>query len=158
MAAGAPRLYFGPRGSWDWAVQDLYARRELAGQRFPGLPVFLLGHSMGSFLARTYLIRYPGTVAGAILMGTGQMPPALVAAGRVLAAREARKVGDRHSSPLVNKLAFEAYNQKFAPNRTGYDWALRQHEERGPVSCGSPLRRGPHHRTLSGDAAGDRLH
>ena len=59
--------------------------------------------SMGSFLARTYLIRYPGTVAGAILMGTGQMPPALVAAGRVLAAREARKVGDRHSSPLVNK-------------------------------------------------------
>ena len=55
-------------------------------------------------------------------MGTGQMPPALVAAGRVLAAREARKVGDRHSSPLVNKLAFEAYNQKFAPNRTGYDW------------------------------------
>ena len=95
---------------------------ELAGQRFPGLPVFLLGHSMGSFLARTYLIRYPGTVAGAILMGTGQMPPALVAAGRVLAAREARKVGDRHSSPLVNKLAFEAYNQKFAPNRTGYDW------------------------------------
>ena len=122
VAAGAPRLYFGPRGSWDWAVQDLYARRELAGQRFPGLPVFLLGHSMGSFLARTYLIRYPGTVAGAILMGTGQMPPALVAAGRVLAAREARKVGDRHSSPLVNKLAFEAYNQKFAPNRTGYDW------------------------------------
>lgn len=122
VAAGAPRLYFGPRGSWDWAVQDLYARRELAGQRFPGLPVFLLGHSMGSFLARTYLIRYPGTVAGAILMGTGQMPPALVAAGRVLAAREARKVGDRHSSPLVNKLGFEAYNQKFAPNRTGYDW------------------------------------
>lgn len=122
VAAGAPRLYFGPRGSWDWAVQDLYARRELAGQRFPGLPVFLLGHSMGSFLARTYLIRYPGTVAGVILMGTGQMPPALVAAGRVLAAREARKVGDRHSSPLVNKLAFEAYNQKFAPNRTGYDW------------------------------------
>ena len=82
VAAGAPRLYFGPRGSWDWAVQDLYARRELAGQWFPGLPVFLLGHSMGSFLARTYLIRYPGTVAGAILMGTGQMPPALVAAGR----------------------------------------------------------------------------
>lgn len=31
-------------------------------------------------------------------------------------------MGDRHSSPLVNKLAFEAYNQKFAPNRTGYDW------------------------------------
>ena len=75
VAAGAPRLYFGPKGSWSWVVQDLYARRELAGRRYPGLPVFLLGHSMGSFLARTYLIRYPGTVAGAVLMGTGQMPP-----------------------------------------------------------------------------------
>ena len=73
VAAGAPRLYFGPRGSWDWVVQDLYTRRNLAGERYPGLPVFLLGHSMGSFLARTYLIRYPGTLAGAILMGTGQM-------------------------------------------------------------------------------------
>lgn len=122
VAAGAPRLYFGPRGSWDWVVQDLYTRRNLAGERYPGLPVFLLGHSMGSFLARTYLIRYPGTLAGAILMGTGQMAPAVVAAGRVLAAREAKKVGDTHPSPLVNKLAFEAYNQKFAPNRTAYDW------------------------------------
>ena len=59
VAAGAPRLYFGPKGSWDWVVQDLYARRELAGRRYPGLPVFLLGHSMGSFLTRTYLIRWP---------------------------------------------------------------------------------------------------
>ena len=45
VAAGAPRLYFGPRGSWDWVVQDLYTRRNLAGERYPGLPVFLLGHS-----------------------------------------------------------------------------------------------------------------
>ena len=103
VAAGAPRLYFGPRGSWDWVVEDLYARRELAGRRYPGLPVFLLGHSMGSFLARTYLIRYPGTVAGAILMGTGQMPPAVAAAARALAAKEARKVGDTRPSPLVNR-------------------------------------------------------
>lgn len=157
VAAGAPRLYFGPRGSWDWAVQDLYARRELAGQRFPGLPVFLLGHSMGSFLARTYLIRYPGTVAGAILMGTADAPGA-GGGGRVLAAREARKVGDRHSSPLVNKPGLRGIQPEICPQPHGIRLALRQHEERGPVSCGSPLRRGPHHRTLSGDAAGDRLH
>ena len=78
--------------------------------------------SMGSFLARTYLIRYPGTVQGAILMGTGQMSPALVAAGRTIAAREIRKVGEDHSSPVVMKLAFGAYNKRFAPNRTAFDW------------------------------------
>ena len=118
----ADTLYFGPRDGWKHVVDDMYALRCRTKEKYPDVPYFLMGHSMGSFLTRTYLIRYPGTVAGAILMGTGQMPPALVAAGRVLAAREARKVGDRHSSPLVNKLAFEAYNQKFAPNRTGYDW------------------------------------
>lgn len=54
---------------------------------------------MGSFLARTYLIRYPGTVAGAILMGTGQMPPALVAAGRVLAAGRPERWGTAIPAP-----------------------------------------------------------
>lgn len=122
VAEGAPRLYFGKKGSWDWVVADLYQRRQLAGRRFPGAPVYLMGHSMGSFLARTYLIRYPGTVQGAILMGTGQMSPALVAAGRAVAAREARKVGEDHSSPVVMKLAFDAYNKRFAPNRTAFDW------------------------------------
>ena len=53
VAEGAPRLYFGPKGSWDWVVEDLYTRRCLAGKRFPGVPYLLLGHSMGSFLART---------------------------------------------------------------------------------------------------------
>ena len=128
VAEGAPRLYFGPRGSWDDVVRDLYARRELAGKRFPGVPVFLLGHSMGSFLARTYLIRYPGTVAGAVLMGTGQMAPAVLAAARVLAAEEARRVGEDHASPLVTKLAFETYNRRFAPNRTAFDWLAANEE------------------------------
>jgi alpha-beta hydrolase superfamily lysophospholipase len=122
VAAGAPRLYFGPKGSWNWVVDDLYTRRQLAGRRFPGVPCFLLGHSMGSFLARCYLIRYPGTVDGAILMGTGQMAPALIAAGRSVAAEEALRVGEKHPSPLVTKLAFETYNKRFAPNRTGFDW------------------------------------
>ena len=128
VAEGAPRLYFGPRGSWDDVVRDLYARRELAGKRFPGVPVFLLGHSMGSFLARTYLIRYPGTVAGAILMGTGQMAPAVLAAARLMAAEEARRVGEDHASPLVTKLAFETYNRRFAPNRTAFDWLAANEE------------------------------
>lgn len=67
-------------------------------------------------------------------------------------------MGDRHSSPLVNKLAFEAYNQKFAPNRTGYDW-LSASTKNVDQYLADPLCGGdPTHRTLSGDAAGDRLH
>lgn len=122
VAQGETRLYFGPKGSWDWVVADLYTRRNLLGKRFPGIPCFLLGHSMGSFLARTYLIRYPGTVDGAIIMGTGQMSPATISAGRAIAALEKRKVGECQSTPLVDRLAFGAYNKRFAPTRTGFDW------------------------------------
>lgn len=122
VAEGAARLYFGPRGSWNWVVDDLYTRRQLAGKRFPGVPCFLLGHSMGSFLARTYLIRYPGTVDGAVLMGTGQQSPALIAGGKAVAAAESARIGEDRASPLVEKLAFGAYNKRFAPNRTANDW------------------------------------
>ncbi len=116
------RLYLGGKGSWQYAVDDLYTRRQLAGERFPGVPCFLMGHSMGSFLARSYLICYPGTVDGAILMGTGQMSAAALSAGRAVAIAEGHRVGEQNPSALVDKLAFGSYNRAFSPNRTDYDW------------------------------------
>ena len=119
---GAPRLYLGPPGSWETATRDLDTCRRLARERFGRLPLFLLGHSMGSFLARTYLIRYPGTVDGAILVGTGQMSPAVLAVGSALARAECRRLGETQISPLVERLAFGPYNKPFSPARTPYDW------------------------------------
>lgn len=143
VAVGAPRLYFGPRGSWDWVVQDLYTCRSLIGKRFPGLPCFLLGHSMGSFLARTYLIRYPGISAGAILMGTGQMSSGLIASGRAAAALEVRRIGADRPSPRLEHLIFGAYNKHFAPNRTPCDWLSVSRENieaylQDPLCGGTP--------------------
>ena len=122
VAEGSVRLYFGPKGSWNWVVDDIDQRRNLAKEKFPQVPYFLLGHSMGSFLARTYLIRYPGAVDAAVIMGTGQMSPGIIAGGKAVAAEEARRVGEDQPSSLVDKLAFGAYNKRFAPNRTGFDW------------------------------------
>jgi len=122
VAPGAARLYFGPAGSWNWVVEDIHTLRTLTGEKFSGLPYFLLGHSMGSFLARTYLIRHPGTVDGAIIMGTGQMPGFVLSAGKAVASLMAGRVGEDHPHPLVENLAFGTYNKTFAPNRTAYDW------------------------------------
>ena len=122
VAEGSARLYFGPRGSWNWVVDDIDQRRNLAKAKFPQVPYFLMGHSMGSFQARTYLIRYPGAVDAAVIMGTGQMSPAIIAGGKAVAAEEAHRVGEDQTSSLVDKLAFGAYNKRFAPNRTGFDW------------------------------------
>ena len=95
------------------------------GERFPGAPYFLLGHSMGSFLARTYLCKYPGTVDGCILSGTGQEPPALVAAGKTAASAVCALRGPEAVSGLIDRLSLGAYNKQFKPNRTTADWICR---------------------------------
>ena len=143
VAPGAARLYFGPKGSWDWVIRDIHTLRNLAAQRFPGIPYFLLGHSMGSFAARTYLIRHPGTVDGAVIMGTGQMAPALLAGGKLYATCAAAIKGEDYCDPMVDKLSFDTYNKIFAPNRTAFDW-LSVNEENvdwyisHPLCGGSP--------------------
>lgn len=122
VAEGAPRLYFGPRGSWDWVVSDIRTLQEQTRHQYPDVPYFILGHSMGSFLLRTYLARYPGTVDGAILMGTTHMNAIVLAGAKLFAAIECLRVGEQNPSAAVLKLSFGAYNRKFAPNRTPYDW------------------------------------
>jgi len=138
LAPGAPRMYFGPKGSWDWVVADLEQRRQLAKAQFPDVPYFLLGHSMGSFLARTHLIRYPGAVDGAVIMGTGQMAAPLVAGGRLIAAIESLRLGEENAAPIINKLSFNPYNKIFAPNRTAFDW-LSVNEENVDWYISHPL-------------------
>lgn len=122
VPSGGAGLYFGGKGSWFQVVQDLDTRRSLARQRYPGVPYFMLGHSMGSFLLRTYLITCPGSTDGAIIMGTGQVGSALTAAGRLAAAEERLRTGDDRPSALIQQLAFGAYNRPLSPNRTGFDW------------------------------------
>ena len=103
-------------------VDDLYALHLRIREEFPGKPLFLMGHSMGSFLARTYLIRYPGTVRAAIIMGTGWQPEMMIRGGLMVAKVVAARSGENATSDFVNNLAFGAYNKAFAPNRTPVDW------------------------------------
>ena len=117
--------YFGKKDGWSLVTSDVRRLRVLMGEKFPGLPYFLLGHSMGSFLARTYLCKYPGTVDGCILSGTGQEKPALVAAGKAVASALCALRGPETVSPLIDKLSLGAYNKQFKPNRTTADWICR---------------------------------
>lgn len=65
-------------------LDDLHAVTALTKQLYPGVPYFLLGHSMGSFYTRQYLCEWGGELDGAIIMGTGFQPKALVATARAL--------------------------------------------------------------------------
>lgn len=119
---------FPDNNGWTLVTEDVHQLRLLQGKKYPGIPYFLLGHSMGSFLVRTYLCRYPGQVDGAVLSGTGQEPAPLVAAGKAAAGLLSALRGSRYVSPLVYKLSLGAYNDHFKPTRTSADWLSRDEE------------------------------
>lgn len=117
--------YFAESCGWDKVLSDLHTLRTRMGAEHPGLPYFLFGHSMGSFLTRHYLLRWPGTVSGAILSGTGQEPEAALRAGRLLTSALVRAGKGRGRSRVVLALSLGAYNRAFRPNRTRVDWISR---------------------------------
>ena len=120
--------YFGDRDGWLHLVQDTHALCEKAHREFPDTPYFLMGHSMGSFVARTFLIDYPGAVDGCILSGTGQEPAALILLGQVLSGAIKKCKGGQYVSKAVTALSLGAYNRKFRPNRTSADWISRDEQ------------------------------
>ncbi len=117
--------FFAEHGGWELAVGDMRKLFELTHEEFPSVPYFLFGHSMGSFLTRTYLIKYRSGLSGAIICGTGQQAAPIVAGGKLLGTMECRKHGPRYKSEKLNNLAFGNYNKCFEVRRTVCDWLSR---------------------------------
>ena len=122
LPEGGTPIYFGVGNTWNTVVDDIYVLHQRIRLWYPDVPLCIMGHSMGSFLTRTYLIRYPGTVKAAVIMGTGWQPKAVIAGGMAVAKAVGAVVGENGTSDLVTNLAFGAYNKLFAPNRTSCDW------------------------------------
>lgn len=106
-------------------LTDLHRLTTLTKEAYPGIPYFLLGHSMGSFYARQYLCEYGEELDGAIIMGTGFQPKLLVSAGILITRFLALFKGWRYRSQFVNEMAFGSYNSRFKPARTDKDWLTR---------------------------------
>ena len=109
-------------------LDDLHAMTILTKQLYPGVPYFMLGHSMGSFYARQYLCEWGSELDGAIILGTGFQPKALVAFARTVCRVLAVFFGWQHRSRLVAELSFLGYN-KGLEGRTPHDWLNRDAAE-----------------------------
>lgn len=119
--------YLGDNG-FECMVDDLKKVQKHFKGRFPNVPYYILGHSMGSFATRYFLIKYKNAVDGAIIMGTGYHPVPLAVAGQYLARVLAQFKGWDFRSKLVNKMAFGSYNKGFKDARTDFDWLTRDEE------------------------------
>ncbi len=125
-AASAQDLgWFAPTDGFRRVELDLEELVSDEKRRHPGLPVFLVGHSMGSYLTQRFLIERGEILSGAVLSGTGGKPSLLAAAGRLVARAERLRVGERGTSNLLRDLSFGAFNKPFEPGRTRFDWLSR---------------------------------
>ncbi len=120
--------FFAEEGGWEMAVKDMRILHDMLAEEFPDVPYFLFGHSMGSFLSRTYIIHHRSGLDGVILSGTGQQPKALVAGGKLLGKMEMKKKGAKYKSEMLNNIAFGKYNDGFDTPRTISDWLSRDEE------------------------------
>ena len=125
----ADRGYFADRDGWATIVDDLRAVTRYAQGESPGLPVFLVGHSMGSFLARSYVIEDGRDLAGLVLSGTGGDPGLLGRVGMGIGKALALVRGRRHVSATLDKMSFSRFNSAFEPIRTQNDWLSRDEAE-----------------------------
>lgn len=113
--------FFAERGGVQLLLDDTHKMNRLLRERYPELPIILLGHSMGSFVARLYVRQHPECVDGAIFHGTGGANP-LLPLGKALTALVRLFRGSRHRSRLVTGLAFGAYNKRFPKEEGIFAW------------------------------------
>jgi alpha-beta hydrolase superfamily lysophospholipase len=110
-------------------ISDVGVAVEDLKKKHPGKKIFLLGHSMGSFIAQRYFQLHGDTLSGLILSATNGKQDPLMGAGIALAWIQMKIFGRRYKSNLIDQLSFGKFNAAFKPNRTSNDWLSRNTEE-----------------------------
>jgi alpha-beta hydrolase superfamily lysophospholipase len=124
QTAGTPEDcgYFCKKDGWMCVTNDIHELSLFIKKEQSDKPLILLGHSMGSFFARTYLALFGAELKGCILSGTATHPPLLLSAAGFIASLQKTFKGSRHPSRLLDNLSFGAYNKKIPDPRTRFDW------------------------------------
>ncbi len=121
--------YFGEKDGWKSFVEDEHTITVRAKKEFPDVPVVLFGHSMGSFITRSYIAKYSDEINAAIICGTSGPNPA-AGMGIKLANLVAKIKGSKYRSKLINSVAFGTYNKRSSWNGDGgFGWLTTDKNE-----------------------------
>ena len=120
--------FFAERNGWTYAVQDEEILRSAMKINYPDIPIIVFGHSMGSFLTRTHLIKFPGGFDAAIISGTGNQGKPLVLGGLAMGNLVVKLKGPHYYSNMLNNMAFGSYNKIYGIPKTTHDWLTRDED------------------------------
>lgn len=118
-----------PENWFNQQLEDMNLLIKDLRERHHGKKIFLMGHSMGSFLSQRYFQLFGSQIDGLILSATNIKKDPLLGIGITLAAIQAKLFGSKYRSHLIDKLSFGRFNAAFKPNRTSHDWLTRNQEE-----------------------------
>lgn len=109
---------------------DMHTLRQRTMKKYPGVPYFILGHSMGSSLVRQYIQMYGNGLAGALIIGAvAERPQIVLKFGKRLCRGIAMVRGWHFKSKLVDNMVIGSFNKKFKPARTRADWVTSDQEK-----------------------------
>lgn len=112
--ASSERLgFFGEPDGNEYVIGDIHELRTQTQEKYPNVPYFMLGHSMGSFLLRQYIGLHSEGLAGAIIIGTGYQPGIVLAGGKLICKVIGAIKGWNYRSEFVNNLAVGGYRKKY---------------------------------------------
>ena len=121
--------HFADHEGWTYALSQIHQVRQHIAVEHQRVPLFVLGHSMGSFLLQDYLVQHGRDLAGAVFSASsGDLGPLRII-GLTLLRAETLWFGARHRSALAEALSFREFNRRYRPARTDFDWLSRDAAE-----------------------------
>lgn len=134
--------HYADDNGWNRVINDALQVQQDLVRRFPDLPLILFGHSMGSYIAQSFVMRHPENVSALVLSGSTWPNRVQLRIGQLLATVAVWIGGPQEKSAMLNKMSFGDFNKRFAPNRTDFDWLSRDPSEvdkyiADPL-CGAP--------------------
>lgn len=125
---GEPYGYFCREDAPTVLVRDEHRLKKMMQEQYTGVPYLILGHSMGSFITRSYLMKYGTGIDGAMIVGTGMHTKLGLRTGLFILGIQKMVLGAEHVSKLMNKISFGTYNERIELPKTSVDWLSRNED------------------------------